>query len=87
VDLRHASTRVHAFLIINTPSLAAFFYQPHSVTSRTMSGFDLDRVFSVSVHDDRATNLDAPSETARLLNEFLLQFRVGGEYIYRSVPQ
>ncbi|KAF8591962.1 MCM-domain-containing protein [Ramaria rubella] len=49
-----------------------------------MSGFDLDRVYSVAVHDQPTTNQDAPSESARLLNEFLLQFRVGGEFIYRD---
>jgi DNA replication licensing factor MCM5 len=48
-----------------------------------MSGFDLNQVFSVPVHDQPATNAEAPSETGRLLNEFLLQFRVGGEFIYR----
>ena len=52
-----------------------------------MSGFDLDRVYSVSVHDQPAANPDAPSETLRLLNEFLLQFRVGGDFIYRLVPR
>ena len=51
--------------------------------SLSMSGFDLDRVFSVAVHEQAATNPDAPSETARLLNEFILQFRVGEEFVYR----
>lgn len=50
-----------------------------------MSGFDLDRVFSVPVHEQPVTNADAPSETAKLLNEFLLQFRIGGEFVYRLV--
>jgi DNA replication licensing factor MCM5 len=50
-----------------------------------MSGFDLDRVFSVAVHEQAVTNSDAPSETAKQLNEFILQFRVGEEFVYRLV--
>lgn len=49
-----------------------------------MSGFDADRVWNVSVHDvPDPTAPDAPSETAKLLYDFLLQYRVGGEFIYR----
>lgn len=48
-----------------------------------MSGFDMNRVYSVSVHDRPAPSQEAPSETTKLLTDFLLQFRVGGEFIYR----
>ena len=49
-----------------------------------MSGFDADRVFSVSVHDvPEPTGPDSPSQTEKLLLEFLLQYRVGGDFIYR----
>ena len=51
-----------------------------------MSGFDADRVWNVSIHDvPDPTAPDAPSETAKLLHDFLLQYRVGGEFIYRCV--
>ena len=51
-----------------------------------MSGFDADRVWNVSVHGvPDPTAPDAPSETAKLLYDFLLQYRVGGEFIYRCV--
>ncbi|PCH33364.1 MCM-domain-containing protein [Wolfiporia cocos MD-104 SS10] len=51
-----------------------------------MSGFDADRVFSVNVHDvPEATAPDSPSQIEKLFLEFLLQFRVGGEFIYRYV--
>lgn len=51
-----------------------------------MSGFDGNRVYSVSVHDiPSATVPDSASETEKLLLDFLLQFRVGGEFVYRSV--
>jgi len=51
-----------------------------------MSGFDGNRVFTVSVHDPPpAASTDSPSQTEKLLLEFLLQYRVGGEFIYRSV--
>jgi DNA replication licensing factor MCM5 len=51
-----------------------------------MSGFDGNHVFTVSVHDPPAvTSPDSPSQTEKLLLEFLLQYRVGGEFIYRSV--
>lgn len=51
-----------------------------------MSGFDADRVFSVSVHDvPEPTGPDSPSQTEKLLLEFLLQYRVGGDFIYRCV--
>jgi hypothetical protein len=51
---------------------------------RTMSGFDADRIWNVSIHDvPDPTAPEAPSETAKLLYDFLLQYRVGGEFIYR----
>ncbi|KAJ3513554.1 hypothetical protein NLJ89_g2886 [Agrocybe chaxingu] len=50
-----------------------------------MSGFDANRVYSVSVHDPAAaTSPDSPSETEKLLVDFILTFRVGGEFIYRD---
>lgn len=49
-----------------------------------MSGFDVDRVYAVGIHDRPDDRPDAPSETTKLLNDFLLQFRVGGEFIYRD---
>lgn len=49
-----------------------------------MSGFDADRVFSVAVHDHFAPPApDSPAGIEKLLLEFLLQYRVGGEFIYR----
>ena len=53
-----------------------------------MSGFDANRVYSVSVHDvPAATSPDSPSETEKLLFEFIQQFRVGSEFVYRyDVP-
>lgn len=49
-----------------------------------MSGFDSDRVYSVAVHDaPDAVAPEKPSETERLFLEFLLQYRVGGEFLYR----
>jgi DNA replication licensing factor MCM5 len=51
-----------------------------------MSGFDANRVYNVSVYDQPdATSPDTPSEAEKLLLDFLLQYRVGGEFIYRSV--
>lgn len=51
-----------------------------------MSGFDANRVYSIGVHDRPATSApESASETERLLLDFLLQYRVGGEFIYRSV--
>ncbi|KAF8202944.1 MCM-domain-containing protein [Pholiota molesta] len=50
-----------------------------------MSGFDVNRVYSVSVHDlPPAAAPDSPSETEKLLIDFILSFRVGGEFIYRD---
>jgi DNA replication licensing factor MCM5 len=51
-----------------------------------MSGFDADRVYSVAVHDKPGPIApENPSETEKLFLEFLLQYRVGGEFIYRSI--
>lgn len=53
-----------------------------------MSGFDADRVFSVTVHDHFAPAApDSPAGIEKLLLEFLLQYRVGGEFIYRYACQ
>ncbi|KAG6866855.1 hypothetical protein C0991_008791 [Blastosporella zonata] len=50
-----------------------------------MSGFDANNVYTVSVHDlPAAISPESPSETEKLLYEFLLQYRVGGEFIYRD---
>jgi DNA replication licensing factor MCM5 len=52
-----------------------------------MSGFDANHVYTVSVHDTpAATAPDSLSDTEKLLLDFLLQYRVGGEFVYRSVP-
>lgn len=49
-----------------------------------MSGFDADAVFTVAAHDaPPAVSPDSPSETEKLLLDFLLQYRLGGEFIYR----
>jgi DNA replication licensing factor MCM5 len=49
-----------------------------------MSGFDANRIYSVSVHEPPApTAPESASETEKLLLDFLLQYRVGGEFIYR----
>ena len=49
-----------------------------------MSGFDSNNVYTVSVHDTpSATSPDSPSETEKLFLEFLLHYRVGGEFVYR----
>ncbi|KIM85493.1 hypothetical protein PILCRDRAFT_817522 [Piloderma croceum F 1598] len=50
-----------------------------------MSGFDANHVYNVSVHDPPAASApDSPSESEKLLFDFLLQYRVGGEFIYRD---
>jgi DNA replication licensing factor MCM5 len=49
-----------------------------------MSGFDADRVYSVSVHQNAPSfSTESPSETEKLLLDFLLQYRLGGEFTYR----
>ncbi|KAF7978919.1 hypothetical protein HWV62_44452 [Athelia sp. TMB] len=51
-----------------------------------MSGFDQDHLYNVNVHTPQAaTSPDSPSETEKLLLDFLLQYRVGGEFIYRDM--
>ncbi|KAF8140048.1 MCM-domain-containing protein [Boletus edulis] len=51
-----------------------------------MSGFEANRVFTVNVHDPStaSTSTDTPSQTEKLLLEFLLQYRVGGDFVYRD---
>jgi DNA replication licensing factor MCM5 len=48
-----------------------------------MSGFDQNRVYSIAVHDNASKSApDSASEIKRRLLDFLLQYRVGGEFIY-----
>jgi hypothetical protein len=55
-----------------------------TLTRAAMSGFDADRVYSVSVHQNAPSfSTDSPSETEKLLLDFLLQYRLGGEFTYR----
>ncbi|KAH9982684.1 MCM2/3/5 family-domain-containing protein [Lactifluus volemus] len=50
-----------------------------------MSGFDADRVYSISVHQNSPSySTESPSETEKLLLDFLLQYRLGGEFTYRD---
>ncbi|KAK7468656.1 minichromosome maintenance protein 5 [Stygiomarasmius scandens] len=50
-----------------------------------MSGFDQDQVYSVYSRDTiPASAPDTPSDTEKLFLEFLSQYRVGGEFIYRD---
>ncbi|KAI0735473.1 ATP dependent DNA helicase [Earliella scabrosa] len=52
-----------------------------------MSGFDADRVYSVRTQNTREPEgppLQYPSQTEKLLLDFLLQYRVGNEFIYRD---
>ncbi|KIY51314.1 MCM-domain-containing protein [Fistulina hepatica ATCC 64428] len=50
-----------------------------------MSGFDRENVYTINIHDvPQPTAPESPSETEKLLLDFLLQYRVGGEFIYRD---
>ncbi|TRM65982.1 MCM2/3/5 family-domain-containing protein [Schizophyllum amplum] len=50
-----------------------------------MSGFDANRVYSISTPQRTAPqSSDLPSETEKLLLDFLMQYRVGGDFIYRD---
>jgi hypothetical protein len=52
-----------------------------------MSGFDANVVHSVPILADKplGTTLESASDTERMLLDFLLQYRVGGVFLYRSV--
>lgn len=46
--------------------------------------FENDNIYSVSVLDTApATSPDTPAAAEKLLLDFLQQYRVGGEFIYR----
>ncbi|PFH46633.1 hypothetical protein AMATHDRAFT_7565 [Amanita thiersii Skay4041] len=50
-----------------------------------MSGFDPNHIYTIAVHEHPpATSPESPAETERLFLEFLLQYRIGGEYLYRD---
>ncbi|KAG8861718.1 minichromosome maintenance protein 5 [Tulasnella sp. 330] len=50
-----------------------------------MSGFDRNQVYVVPVHPaNRAQGIDKPSEVLQQLKQFLVDYRVGQEYIYRD---
>jgi hypothetical protein len=70
----------------NIPRVLFKYWRYSFLFCSPMSGFDGNHVFTVSVHDPpAAASPDSPSQTEKLLLEFLLQYRVGGEFIYRSV--
>jgi hypothetical protein len=81
---------------VTTRVLVASGFQRHSAFSSLppldpqhhtiMSGFDQNRVYSIAVHDNASKSApDSASEVERRLLDFLLQYRVGGEFIYRYV--
>jgi len=51
-----------------------------------MSGFDANTVHSVPILAEKplGTTLESASDTERMLLDFLLQYRVGGVFLYRS---
>ncbi|KAJ7596619.1 MCM-domain-containing protein [Mycena floridula] len=50
-----------------------------------MSGFEKDRVYTISAHETApTTTFETPSDTEKLFLRFLQEFRVGGEFIYRD---
>lgn len=52
--------------------------------SHIMSGFDRNQVYVVPVHPaNRSQNNEKPSETLDQLKRFLVDYRIGQEYIYR----
>ena len=56
------------------------------VSSPIMSGFDANRVYSVSTPQrDIPQAADLPSEAEKALLDFIMQYRVGGDFIYRCV--
>jgi DNA replication licensing factor MCM5 len=55
-----------------------------------MSGFDANVIHTVPILGERLLNaagLDNASDTERLLLDFLTQFRVEGQFIYRCVAR
>ena len=51
-----------------------------------MSGFDANRVYTVSVlPPDPHVAQDSPAATQQQLQEFIMKFRLGEEFIYRFV--
>lgn len=70
--------------VVVSRTCQSFLAPPYTYTSHNMSGFDANRVYSVSVHDTAdPTSPETASQTEKLLLDFLLQYRVGGEFIYR----
>lgn len=52
-----------------------------------MSGFDANLIHTVPILGEQplSQSLENASDTERLLLDFLLQYRVGGQFIYRFV--
>lgn len=50
-----------------------------------MSGFDANFIHTVPILGEQplSQNLENASDTERLLLDFLLQYRVGGQFLYR----
>ena len=63
---------------------------PSGAQAALMSGFDANVIHTVPILGDRPLNaagLDNASDTERLLLDFLTQFRVEGQFIYRYVTR
>ena len=75
-----------AFPLLDEDISSSLFFLLHARILATMSGFDADRVFAVRVHDaPPPQDITRPAEVERMLIDFLLEYRVGGEFIYRYV--
>lgn len=64
--------------------------RPSGVQAALMSGFDANVIHTVPILGDRhlnAAGLDNASDTERLLLDFLTQFRVEGQFVYRYVTR
>ena len=59
-----------------------------SSPSTTMSGFDADRIFTANAPTEARTRVEnAPAAVEGDLLDFILEFRVGGQFKYRCVVE
>ena len=75
-----------SFMIAVGSKLATHLYQERrQAAAAIMSGFDANLVHAVPILGERplGTSLESASDTERMLLDFLLQYRVGGQFIYR----
>lgn len=80
------SARLHVHRVCSNIAARRVELNASHPFTTTMSGFDADRIFTANAPTEARTHVEnAPAAVESDLLDFILEFRVGGQFKYRCV--